>query len=630
MRAPVRQLTVLAAAAATWAGVLGCDDSLGNDKQVRRAIVEARQASAKGDDAGQKDALEMLREAAGNTGASPAASAQAKASLAAAEVADASRLMQIVDANNREISRLVYEINILGGHIANSNIKTDRYRGLEPTAAREEAKKRIAEIQGSDGKGSWITAENASVPTLAAVKQDVSRLQGEISKRQEEIKQLEQQRIAASAEADKLREAAEQAAGPKRVEVVKAAAAKAQEAGNLATQIEVVQAGIVPFERDLAVAQAHQAAATTAIDSFKKQLESLENGWKAVSQQVATQGQIAQNVLGAAGATATPGTDGAPAVANSINEKAAQLRDLVQQTTATFNEADSRLDSAITNYAAAVTAAGNLSSEVQKKREGVDRNSPYYKAFDELMLTVNPNVYKLGQAEANQVRATINASQAISLLGQQRMIDTLQPILAAAKLEMPQSIDAQAVPAELERTTKQANATYDAASELFLDVSNAAPDTTSAKKAAYVGRIFSLYGKVMLARATGQANEAAQFLQEAKEAQKVALENNAPLPAMPVELIVIPTTRPTTAPTTGPATAPAGTPTDPAAPVDPAAPAAPTPAPDPAAPAPEAPAAPAPSPETPAAPQPEAPAAPQPEAPAAPDPAAQPAPAPAP
>src|SRR5688500_5299707 len=200
MRAPVKQLAVLAAAAATWAGVLGCDDSLGNDKQVRRAIVAARDASAKGDDAGHKDALEKLREAAGNTGASAAASAQAKASLAAAEVADASRLMQVVDANNREISRLVYEINLLGGHIANSNLKTEGYRGQEPVAARAEAAKRIAEIQGSGEKGSWITAENASVPTLAAVKHDVSRLQGEIAKRQEEIKGLEQQRIAIAGE----------------------------------------------------------------------------------------------------------------------------------------------------------------------------------------------------------------------------------------------------------------------------------------------------------------------------------------------------------------------------------------------------------------------------------------------
>src|SRR5688572_10380759 len=121
---------------------------------------------------------------------------------------------------------------------------------------------------------------------------------------------------------------------------------------------------------------------------------------------------------------------------------------------------------------------------------------------------VNPNVYKLGQAEANQVRATINASQAISLLGQQRMIDTLQPILAAAKLEMPQSIDAQAVPAELERTTKQATATYDAAAALFLEVTEGASDTMSAKNAARVGRIFSLYGKVMLARAMGKPEDA--------------------------------------------------------------------------------------------------------------------------
>jgi hypothetical protein len=165
------------------------------------------------------------------------------------------------------------------------------------------------------------------------------------------------------------------------------------------------------------------------------------------------------------------------------------------------------------------------------------------------MLTINPAAYKLGQA--NQLRATVNASRAISLLAQQRMMDTLQPILAAAKLEMPQSLDPEALPAEVQRTMEKANAMYDAAAELYLEVTEA-PQEISAKNAARIGRIFALYGKVMLARATDKPEEAQQFLAEATAARDVALENKAVLPAMPVELIVVPTTQPATAPTTAP------------------------------------------------------------------------------
>lgn len=553
MRAPVKQLAILSAAVATWAGVLGCDDSLGNDKQVRRAIVEAREASAEGNDA---DALQKLTEAAGNTGASPAASAQAKSVLGAAEMAEAQRLMQTVDANNREIARLVHEIGILGGAIAKSNLKMDRYRGLEPTAAREQAKQKIEEVQGSGDDQVWIAADNANIPTLAAVKQEVSRLQGEIAKRQEQVKTLEKQRQAAAAEADKHREAAENAQGQQRVAVVKQAAEAAKQAADIATKIDVLQASIVPLQRDLAVAQAQQAAAAGAIESYKRQIESLDSGWKGIEQQIATQAQIARNVLGAPDASAPVGDD-APAIANTVNEKAAQLKQISDATTDTFNEADQRLDNAITHYSGAVTAAGQLARDVQTKREGVERNSPYYKAFDELMLTVNPASYKLGQAQANQLRATVNTSQAISLLGQQRMMETLEPVLAAAKLEMPQSLDPQALPAEIKRTVEKANATYDEAATLYLDVSDQAPQELSAKDAARVGRIFALYGKVMLARATGNPEEAQQFLAEATAARDVAVENKSVLPAMPVELIVVPTTQPTTAPTTGPDVTPA-------------------------------------------------------------------------
>jgi hypothetical protein len=590
MRAPVKHVAVLAAAVSTWAGVVGCDDQLGNDKQVRRAIVESREAASKGE-SGRADALKKLQEAADNKGASPAASAQASAVLAAAEVAEAGRLMKTVDEANREISRLVYEIGILGQQIANSNQKVAAYRASAPTAAQEDAKKKLAEAQGGGDKAVWIAAENANVPTLAAVKQDVSRLQGEIAKKQDQIKQLEQQRLAAAAEADKNRQASENEKGNKSVETFKIAAAAQKKADDIGTQIDVVAASIIPLQRDLAVAESHQAAAAQAIENLTKQIETINAGWKGTEQQIATQAQIAANLVGAAG-SAAPAEGAEPA--NTINDKAQLLSQKVLEAQAAFNEADSRLDNAIKHYGDAASAAQKLASEVNTKRQGIERNSPYYKAFDDLMATVNPSIYKLGQAEATQLRATGQASQAISLLGQQRMMQTLQPILAEAKLDMPQALGGLQVDAELERTKTAAAATYDEALKLYEEVSTSAPDG-STKQSASVGRIFANYGKVLLARATGDTEGAATALAGAKEAQKYALENKAVLPAMPVELVIIPTTQPATAPATASAPGEPGTaPAEPGA--TPAAPAAPAPGGETVEPAPAPPAAPAPAP----------------------------------
>jgi chromosome segregation ATPase len=602
MRAPVKHVAILAAAVSTWAGVVGCDDQLGNDKQVRRAIVESREAASKGD-TGRADALKKLQEAADNKGASPAASAQANAVLAAAEVAEAGRLMKTVDEANREIGRLVYEIGILGQQIANSNQKIAGYRASAPTAAQEDAKKKLDAVQGGGDKAVWIEAANANVPTLAAVKQDVSRLQGEIAKKQDQIKQLEQQRQAAVAEADKNRQASENEKGNKSVETFKIAAAAQKKADDIGTQIDVVQASIIPLQRDLAVAESHQAAAAQAIESLNKQIETINGGWKGTEQQIATQAQIAANLVGAAGGAAP--AEGA--AANTINDKAQLLSQKVLEAQAAFNEADSRLDNAIKHYGDAASAAQKLASEVNTKRQGVERNSPYYKAFDDLMATVNAGIYKLGQAEAQQLRATAHASQAISLIGQQRMMQTLQPILAEAKLEMPQALTGLQVDAELERTKSSAAATYDEALKQYEEVSTSAPDG-STKQAASVGRIFANYGKVLLARATGDTEGAAAALAGAKQAQKYALENKSVLPAMPVELVIIPTSQPATAPTTAPAatSAPAEPGAAPAEPgTAPAAPAAPAEGATPAAPA-------APAPGGDAVEQPAAPAAPAP------------------
>ena len=649
--------TKLALAAAVGSASLallgGCDDSHSADKRVRDAVQTARFDQLKGGPENLDKAQQELQkaQAEANTAASTATKAYATAMLAQAEmdaaIARVSDPTSGIDPGQRQMQQLLWEINQLGEQIRTSSNLMAAYQQLEPTQARQAVQQTITAATGGPDNPAWIApqggANAAAIPTLTAVKADAEKLQAQLNEQQQHIQALQQQQQQVAQQAAQASSAAENMRGQQGVEAFRNAAGLRKQAADLANQIEVAQAKLIPVQQDLALAQARMQSISAGIEQFQKLGQQLDAGWKAVQEQIARQQQIAA-------AVAQGGQD---AKANdSIRAKAAALAKQAAATKETFDTAATNLDNAVKHFEAAVSAANTLSSDVRQQTANLPTDNPMRKALDTLIAVYNPASFRLGQANAQLALANLQAARAQTLTNRQQVAQKLGEVMAPAKLDVPKELADPAVAAEIKTVTQAAADNYKEATNLFEQVSGAATASEREKNGGRAGNVYALYGEALLARATN-APDAASKLAAARSARdQVLADAPTALVALPAELVPAPTTAPSTAPagaTTGPATAPAsngfGTPaaapapapapaaTTPAAPGEGAAPTTPATSATPAAPAEGA--TPAPAPATPAdgaapAPAPAAPATPADGAAPVPAPAAPAAPAPAP
>src|SRR5262249_49511194 len=161
------------------------------------------------------------------------------------------------------------------------------------------------------------------IGTLAAITQNISKLEGEISQKQGQIKQLNDQRAALLAQADQAAKTAEKQTGKAVLEPYKQASDLRKHAADLGTQAETLAAQIVPLQKDLAIAQGQQVVLNNAVAEFQKQAQLLDEHWKAVQAQIIAQQELAKQITGG-GAPSEPTTqpaETADATGKSINDK---------------------------------------------------------------------------------------------------------------------------------------------------------------------------------------------------------------------------------------------------------------------------------------------------------------------
>ena len=569
----------LAAAGVLIPMLAGCDDAHRADKRVLQTIEEARVAD-------DQTAKGLLEKAAGEANAAAATKAYAKAMLAQAQldqaVAQLSDPEKGVDAAHRNITHLLWEIDQLGQHIQTTNLLAANYAKFEPKEARAGIAGQIAAVNGAD-KPVWMGEGPAAIPTLKAVTDQVTQLQAEVQKQEGMIQQLMAAREQKNKEAAQASQQAQSTPGPQGLSVFKIAAGLKKDVADLSNQIDVAQAKLMPVKQDLAEAQARQAALSAAAEQFQKQQAQLEAGWKGVQAQVINEQRLATAILNGGPETKT---------VESIKDKAARLDKLVKETEETEKGVAELLQSSIDNFEAAANSARELSMKAKTQVAQLPRENPMRKAIDTLVAVYDPNVFLLGQANAKLTLANLYSTQASTSAEREKVVGKLGPIVQAAGLTMPAGLDA-GKPSD---AGKNADQLYGEAQQQFLDVSEAGGVGDAEKGGGRAGRVYALYGKALLARATGNAAAVTQNLTDARAARDLIAQENKALPAMPAELVVsaaaAPSTQPTSAPAAAPA-APAGT--APAAPAEtpattpatPAAPAAPgeAPATTPAAPA---------------------------------------------
>jgi hypothetical protein len=528
----------------------GCDDPHQADRRVRDAIVDARHERAKGTPEAREAAQKKLQEAAAEADAGVATQAHAKAMLAQgqyeAALAEIAHPLNGIDATNREIIRLIREINQLGQQIDTTNGLVQVYKQMEPKEARSAVQQRILEATGDQSKTAWVGEGEAAVPTLTAVQQQVEQQQAAVNKQDELIKGLQAKQEQVTAQAAQADSQANRAQGRAGLDLFKQAVGLRKQAADIATQIDAENAKLAQLTHDLKLAQARQQAVATAIQQFQQVGQNLEQGWKGVEAQATQQQQLAQQILKGGGDNKST---------TSLAAKAKQLREQIDANKGKYDTAQQNLTDAVDNYGKAVSAARQLGSEISSKGGGLPSDNQMKVALDTLGKVFHPGTFELGQATAQLALANLQVSRAQTLNERARLVDGLSKTLSAAGLAMPQELNDPALAGQLKETTEEANKNYAAALELFGTASDGGGGD-AVKNGGQSGKIYALYGQALLARASG--GDAKEQLAAATSARDLVLTDSpGALNALPAELVPPPSTQPAAGAATTTATTPA-------------------------------------------------------------------------
>jgi predicted nucleic acid-binding Zn-ribbon protein len=521
----------VAAAATLLAGAgFGCDSDVRRaDRQVQTDLHKSIELTQEGKEQSAKQAQQLLESAAANASISPATKANAKALLAQTELENARTAQRKVDRLQIELARLSWETTQLGNQIGMTNAFVAGYQKYDPKDAKATIEKNIADATGGPDKPAWFQHEKTTLPTLAAVRQETARLEGEISKHQDKIKALGTDRDRANTEAE---QASQQAQAGKRGETLDAfrrASELRKQASDLATQIESEQAALVPLQHDLSVAQAEQAVLEEVIAQLQAQRAALDNGWQIVQQQIASQSSLAKGILAGEGGGSTAQANAT--VGGSIATKAAEIEKLVAELKSTRDQAISDAQNAADHYKQAADAAREMASELQKRLSELGPDRAEAKIWEQLRNAVSPPAFQLQQSAAQRTLASLFASRAAECDLRITLRNSLTPVLQSAGLAVPPSVQAADLEREREKALKDASEAYSKANDALENVVEGQRDE-SLRNAAEVARILTLYGWSMLEK---QANDpkADEHLQLAIQYRKAAAEQNMPLPALP-------------------------------------------------------------------------------------------------
>ena len=539
-------LTMSVAGVITAAGLLGCDDANTVDRRVREHIQESRVARLAGDN---EKAQESLQQAAAEADAPNATRAHAKALLARAELDSALSLMtdpeKGIEATNGDIIRLIREIAQLGQQIATTTSMVSAYQALEPIETRKQIEAETAAATGGPERAEWVGKPPVAVPTLSAVKQRVAQLQDQVAKQRQHIESLQKQQKDVAAAAAQAAQKAETMSGQEGLQQYKQASDLRKQAADLANQLEVAQARLEPVQQDLKLAEAQQAAVTRALEQFQQVGQQIEAGWKNIEQQANRQQQLATAIL--------DGSAGDIKMRESIAEKGKSLSEKIKQVQESYAQAEQSLKDAIDHYGEAASAATQLGNDIRPRLGTLPAGNPMKLSLEAMTKVYNPVVFNLGQANAQLALANLQSSRAQTLLERQKVLIALAAALEGAGLKMPATLSDPKIAEQAKAMIKEADEMYAAAHEQYTTVAQSSASDPD-RNGGQTGRIYSLYGRALLARLTGQP-AAQKYLADARDARDTILQETPTfLAALPAELVVA-STQPAAA-TTGPATAP--------------------------------------------------------------------------
>jgi hypothetical protein len=406
------------------------------------------------------------------------------------------------------------------------------------------------------------------LPTLEATRQTIAQLEGELQTLQEQVQTLTVQRDSALKDAEQAHRSSEDKQGQEAVDEFRRATMLRKDAGELYTKIEETNARMVPIQRDLAVAQGQLQVLEEVIKQLQAQQQALGAGWKSMQEQIATQSQLARQIVGSDGAAApAPSADDKLQMSGpSIAEKAAAINRIAGELKNDRGKAQEHLDEAAKQFQTAYTNADAVRKKLGELLSAIpDPNRADAKALKDAQEIVNPQFYQLREASARRLMGVLYAFEAASLMNRLNLKASVVPIIERAGATVPAILRPEGLDRELSQASKLAVASYEEADTMLENVrEGTSPQET--KNAAIVQQILTNYGWAQVLKAEGNAKEAQEKIDKAIALRDAAAEQKIYLPALPAELGSTPIAAPA-APAEGEA-APATTPAAPEPPAD--------------------------------------------------------------
>lgn len=535
MRASAKRLAILAAASVSLTGLMvGCErlesESAQADRRVEASMREGQiQLRSGGFDA----AIASLDKAVGESAASAAAKARANSLLGQAEYESATALLEKVNYTEIEIARMVWDLDRLANRLQSANAVVASSKNYDPKALLAEVDKNIAAAKGGSDKATWSIQDDVKIPTLNAVTGQITRLNGEVAKIEEQIKSLVASRMQVLSEADKLMQQSEADKGQKAVDEYTQAAEQRKKAAQLAVRIDAANAALVPLKNDLSVAQGQEKILNEALAQYEQQKKQIAEGWAQLQKQAAGQAELAKSVL--ASVKQKVGEAGGQAKSDKAPET---LAPLLARAQADRKAAIDQLNNAIGHFGTATTAAEQLKAAMNTKL--VDeklRQLPEAAAWKTLQEVYDPSTFRLQQAIAQHTLATAYANQASNLSALQQMSQKLTTGAREAGLSVPKALQDGDVAKSLKAARTQAMETFKSTDETLggiVDVQGASAN------GARTARILSCYAWSQACKEAGDTKAGDEHLTAAKKYKDEAIALNTQLPPLPAELGPVP------------------------------------------------------------------------------------------
>lgn len=514
----------------------GCDDSQA-DKNVRQTLADARLLSKT--DPNPEAAKAKYIEAASISDASNIAKTEAQAAKAYAELDSAIELSRQIDQKNIELSRIEWGIVELAQQIRSSNSARAGYQKFDPKPIKDAIEAKLAEARGGANQPAWFAHASASVPTLATVNADITKLEGELNQKKTELDSLVASRTKSIEQSELAATKGRDLKGQEALAVYTEESNFRKLAGQTSVQIDGLKNQIGRLEKQLAVAKGQQTIVNEVITQLQEQITQVDAAWKSYESQASAHQQLSARILG----TPVSGEQPAGAVGGTISQKAAEADRIGKEIEQLRSNAISSANNAAEAFAQAFNTAKAAKAELDS-RASAEGSRPEAAAWRGLGEVLNPFQYLLRQARAQRVLGELYSNEAASASARLEARDAVQTALEGTGLSVPAALGGADLATARTTALTNANKAYEA-SEGFL-VTLTESGTAQLKGAAYVNRALSFYGWAMVARQSKNEKAADQYITSAKAARDEAFNNNFPLPTLPGELGAPP--KPTTTP----------------------------------------------------------------------------------